>query len=116
MIATDMSESRGRGMKQRAHVLVVDDQADNLLILEDVLSEHYDVHPANNGVEALGFLEAGGSADLILLDVMMPGESGTKFAARLRGGPEPLRSAPILMLTAMVETKDRIAGLEELVP
>lgn len=30
-----------QGMKQRAHVLIVDDQADNLLILEDVLSEHY---------------------------------------------------------------------------
>ena len=39
--------------------------------------------------------------DLIVLDVMMPGESGSQFAARLRAGPEPLRSAPILMLTAL---------------
>lgn len=59
-------------MKQRAHVLVVDDQADNLLILEDALSDVYDVHPAVNGREALRYLNGGGRADLILLDVMMP--------------------------------------------
>ena len=59
-------------MKQRAHIRVVDDQADNLLILEDALSDAYDVHPAVNGREALRYLNGGGRADLILLDVMMP--------------------------------------------
>ena len=54
-------------MKQRAHVLVVDDQADNLLILEDALSDLYEVHPAMNGREALHYLNEGGHADLILL-------------------------------------------------
>jgi CheY-like chemotaxis protein len=48
-------------MKQRAHVLIVDDQADNLLILEDVLSEHYDVHPATSGSEALSYWPEGGA-------------------------------------------------------
>jgi two-component system phosphate regulon response regulator OmpR len=50
--------------------------------------------------------------DLIVLDVMMPGENGAEFAARLRASDEPLRSAPILMLTALAETPHRVAGLE----
>ncbi|WP_298618927.1 HD domain-containing phosphohydrolase [uncultured Zoogloea sp.] len=104
-----MSESRGRGMKQRAHVLVVDDQADNLLILEDVLSEHYDVHPANNGVEALGFLEAGGSADLILLDVMMPELDGFEVCRRLKAS-ESTRSIPVMFLTSLDRPEDEELG------
>jgi two-component system phosphate regulon response regulator OmpR len=50
--------------------------------------------------------------DLIVLDAMMPGETGAEFATRLRAGDEPLRSAPILMLTALSETANRVAGLE----
>ena len=46
--------------------------------------------------------------DLIVLDVMMPGQTGLDFAGELRRTDD----VPILMLTAMGETKDRIAGLE----
>jgi two-component system phosphate regulon response regulator OmpR len=46
--------------------------------------------------------------DLIVLDVMMPGETGLDFATQLRRTD----NVPILMLTAMGDTKDRIAGLE----
>lgn len=96
-------------MKQRAHVLVVDDQADNLLILEDVLSEHYDVHPASNGVEALGFLDAGGSADLILLDVMMPEIDGFEVCRRLKAS-ESTRSIPVMFLTSLDRPEDEELG------
>jgi len=57
---------------------------------------------ARQRLESLGF-------DLIVLDVMMPGQTGLDFAAELRKDND----VPILMLTAMGDPKDRIAGLEK---
>ena len=96
-------------MKQRAHVLVVDDQADNLLILEDVLAEHYEVHPATNGREALDYLETGGRADLILLDVMMPDVDGFEVCKRLKSS-ESTRSIPVIFLTGLDRPEDEELG------
>ena len=96
-------------MKQRAHVLVVDDQADNLLILEDVLAEHYEVHPATNGREALDYLEGGGRADLILLDVMMPDVDGFEVCRRLKSS-ESTRSIPVIFLTGLDRPEDEELG------
>ena len=53
-------------MSSCSHILIIDDQPDNLLILEDLLGAAYAVHTANAGQEALDYLAAGGSADLIL--------------------------------------------------
>lgn len=96
-------------MKQRAQVLIVDDQADNLLILEDVLSEHYDVHPATNGKEALSFLDKGGRVDLILLDVMMPELDGFEVCRRLKSS-ETTRSIPVMFLTSLDRPEDEELG------
>ncbi len=96
-------------MKQRAQVLIVDDQADNLLILEDVLSEHYDVHPATNGKEALSFLDKGGRVDLILLDVMMPELDGFEVCRRLKSS-EMTRSIPVMFLTSLDRPEDEELG------
>ncbi|WP_442769270.1 HD domain-containing phosphohydrolase [Zoogloea ramigera] len=98
-------------MKQRAHVLVVDDQADNLLILEDALSDVYDVHPAVNGREALRYLNGGGRADLILLDVMMPEIAGDEVCRRLKSS-ESTRTIPVLFLTGLDRPEDEERGLE----
>jgi two-component system phosphate regulon response regulator OmpR len=94
------------------HILVVDDDKRIRTLLSRFLTnEGYRVSAAANAEEAsLRMRDL--SFDLIVLDVMMPGESGTQFAARLRMREEPLRSAPILMLTARNETKDRVEGLE----
>lgn len=96
-------------MKQRAHVLIVDDQADNLLILEDVLSEHYEVHPATSGTEALAYLTAGGDADLILLDVMMPEVDGFEVCRRLKSS-ETTRMIPVMFLTGLDRPEDEELG------
>ena len=96
-------------MKQRAHVLVVDDQADNLLILEDVLAEQYEVHPATNGREALDYLAGGGGADLILLDVMMPDVDGFEVCRRLKSS-ETTRSIPVIFLTGLDRPEDEELG------
>jgi two-component system phosphate regulon response regulator OmpR len=94
------------------HILVVDDDKRiRTLLTRYLAAEGYLVSAAADAAEARVRL-ADLSFDLIVLDVMMPGESGTQFAQSLRSEAEPLRSAPILMLTALGETKDRVEGLE----
>jgi two-component system phosphate regulon response regulator OmpR len=90
------------------HVLVVDDDTRLRGLLNTFLSKSgFRVTTASNAAEARQRLSAL-DFDLIVLDVMMPGESGLEFAGELRRSDD----VPILMLTAMGEPKDRIAGLE----
>ncbi len=94
------------------HILIVDDDKRIRTLLSRFLAgEGYLVSAAANAEEAMARLEDM-TFDLIVLDVMMPGESGTQFAQRLRREAEPLRSAPILMLTALSDTRNRVEGLE----
>jgi two-component system, OmpR family, phosphate regulon response regulator OmpR len=92
----------------KPHILVVDDDTRLRELLRTFLSKNgFRVTVAGQAAEArerLGVLDF----DLIVLDVMMPGETGLAFAAELRRTDD----VPILMLTAMGDTKDRIAGLE----
>ncbi len=90
------------------HILVVDDDAKLRKLLARYLSEHgFMVAAASDAADARGKL-ASVAFDVIVLDLMMPGESGLEFAADLRR----TNLVPILMLTAMGEPEDRIAGLE----
>jgi len=90
------------------HILVVDDDRRIRDLLKRYLRDNsYWVTTAENAAEADARLDAL-QFDLIILDVMMPGESGLEFAARLRR----TSPVPILMLTARSETEHRIAGLE----
>jgi two-component system phosphate regulon response regulator OmpR len=92
----------------KSHILVVDDDTRLRELLKNFLSRNdFRVSTAASAAEArqrLGSFDF----DLIVLDVMMPGETGLAFATELRR----TNDVPILMLTAMVDTKDRIAGLE----
>lgn len=90
------------------HLLVVDDDSRIRTLLSRFLSERgYRVTTAASAAEARARLD-GLTFDLLVLDVMMPGESGIELARSLRAGS----SVPILMLTARSETEDRISGLE----
>ncbi len=92
----------------KPHILVVDDDTRLRELLRAFLSKNgFRVTVASQAAEArerLGVLDF----DLIVLDVMMPGQTGLDFAAEIRRSDD----VPILMLTAMGDTKDRIAGLE----
>lgn len=95
-------------MNERKHILVVDDDTRLRELLRKFLSDNgYAVTIASDAAEARQRL-AGLAFDLIILDVMMPGETGLEFARSLRQRD----SIPILMLTAMGEAEDRISGLE----
>ena len=90
------------------HILVVDDDARLRRLLARYLADHgFLVATAEDATDARGKLGSF-AFDLIVLDLMMPGESGLSFAADLR----KRSGVPILMLTAMGESEDRIAGLE----
>lgn len=109
--ATVSQQNSSAGPKG-AHILVVDDDRRiRALLTRYLMREGYLVSAAADAREASGLLEDM-AFDLIVLDVMMPGESGTRFTERLRKGPEPMRSAPILMLSALHETHNRVEGLE----
>ena len=90
-----------------AHVLVVDDDPGIREVLTEYLARHgYEAEGVGSAAEMDRALEAR-RPDLIVLDVMMPGEDGLSVVRRLAGnGP------PIVMLSAMGEDTDRIVGLE----
>jgi two-component system phosphate regulon response regulator OmpR len=91
------------------HILVVDDDQRLRELLRGYLSRNgFRVTLAGDAAEARQSMTAM-RYDLMVLDVMMPGESGVEFATALRTKD---RALPILMLTAMNEPRDRVAGLE----
>jgi two-component system, OmpR family, phosphate regulon response regulator OmpR len=95
-----------------AHLLIVDDDRRIRVLLQRYLTDRgYRVTLAENVEEAMACLK-NFAFDLIILDVMMPGENGFDFAARLRAEPSDRGQVPILMLTARAETEDRITGFE----
>ncbi len=95
-------------MSEAAHLLVVDDDERLLALLQRFLSRSghlvsvaADTSIAKDKIRSLDF-------DLIVLDVMLPGQDGIAFTAELRQSTD----VPILLLTAKGEGQDRIAGLE----
>jgi len=94
-----------------ARILVVDDLAPNLHLLEVKLqAEYYDVLTAKSGHQALEIAN-NEKLDLILMDAMMPGMNGFEACEKLKQNPETWH-IPVIMVTALEETKDRIRGLE----
>ena len=92
------------------HLLVVDDDVRLRELLRHYLSDNgFRVTVAADAVEARANL-ASFAFDLVVLDVMMPGENGLELTHSLRGQDKP--RLPILLLTAMAEPEDRISGLE----
>jgi two-component system cell cycle response regulator len=94
-----------------ARVLVVDDVLANIKLLEARLTaEYFDVITATSGFEALQICERG-ECDLVLLDVMMPGMDGFEVCRKLKANPETLH-LPVIMVTALDQSADRVKGLE----
>jgi putative two-component system response regulator len=92
-------------------ILVVDDTADNLALMAGLLKDRYRVILANNGEKALKFAHDEEPPDLILLDIMMPGISGTEVCTSLKTDPAT-RDIPVIFLTSMSATEDERRGLE----
>lgn len=92
------------------HLLLVDDDRQLLALLREYLqAAGYRVSTAGHAREMRQVLQQGG-VDLIVLDVMLPGEDGLALCRELRARDAP--HLPILMLTARGEEADRVLGLE----
>src|ERR1700753_1374150 len=90
------------------HLLIVDDDKELCSLLSKFLSRHgYRVSIAHSGGEMTALLDAS-RINLIILDLMLPGEDGLVLCRRLRA----TSTVPIIMLTAMGDEVDRIIGLE----
>ncbi|MBQ8661047.1 MAG: response regulator [Alphaproteobacteria bacterium] len=90
------------------HILVVDDDTRLRSLLQRFLRESgFYVSTAKLAAEARALMEQY-KFDLLIVDIMMPEESGLEFLSRLRRE----NNIPVIMLTAMGETEDRICGLE----
>ena len=95
-------------MSEPAHILVIDDDERLRELLRRFLEESgFRVTGANSAAEARDYMKAM-HFDLLVIDVMMPGETGVEFLASIR----PAANIPALFLTALSETENRIEGLE----
>ena len=86
-------------------IAVVEDNADNRLLLQAILDGLYQVVEYENGVDALAGLSAT-LPDLVLLDISLPGMDGNEILARIRAD-DRLRRQPVIALTAHAMAGDR---------
>jgi two-component system cell cycle response regulator len=94
-----------------ARVLVVDDIATNVKLLETKLAaEYFDVVTAMNGRDAIAICEQG-LCDIVLLDVMMPDLDGFEVCRLLKTSPVTAHM-PVVMVTALDQPSDRLKGLD----
>ena len=80
-------------------IAVVEDNADNRLLLQAILGDAYDLDEFENGRDALEALARGQPPQLVLLDISLPEMSGVEVLRRLRADPR-LRAVPVIALTA----------------
>lgn len=94
-----------------ARVLVVDDIATNVKLLETKLAtEYFQVLTASNGRDAIAICEQG-LCDIVLTDAMMPDMDGFEVCQRLKNSPTTAH-LPIIMVTALDQPADRVRGLD----
>ena len=105
---TVFEENPGVDPERLPHVLVVDDDARiRTLVSRYLRANGFIVVTAPDAAMAQAVLERT-EVDLLIVDVMMPGESGLDFTRRIRA----VTDVPVLLLTALGEASDRVAGLE----
>ena len=94
---------------QRPRILVIEDDADIRELVRDYLQRQgFRVDVGDGGAALDRFRSMVGEPDLIVLDIMLPGEDGLSLCRRIRASSR----VPILMLTARSDDVDRIVGLE----
>jgi len=94
----------------RKKILVIEDDEDTLLILQGIMETMgYNVSLASHGLKGIEMANQL-LPDLILLDIMLPTMSGWEVCRRLKRDPKT-RKIPIIFLTALDQTEDRVLGI-----
>ncbi|MBF0212011.1 MAG: response regulator [Magnetococcales bacterium] len=92
----------------RSRILIVDDLPGNIKMLAELLKDEYDLSMTTNGQDALR-LAQGGTLELILLDIIMPGMDGFEVCRRLRENPRT-RGIPVIFVTGQGDPEDEARG------
>jgi two-component system OmpR family response regulator len=104
------TQEKGRQVEHIDHILIVDDDREIRELVADYLRRNgMRVDVAADGRQMRAFVAAN-AVDLIVLDIMMPGDDGLLLCRELRSGKH--KATPIVMLTARSEETDRVVGLE----
>jgi DNA-binding NarL/FixJ family response regulator len=98
-------------MEERNWVMVVDDDRTCLDMIEEVITDDYNVLLATSGEQAMGILLSGKIPDLILLDIVMQGMDGYETFMNICD-VEELSGIPVIFLTGKSNSADELAGLE----
>ena len=102
-------ESHRRAGEQNYTILCIDDESANLKVLASIFKGHYDVVVAKTAKQ--GFERAlNEKPDIILLDVLMPEESGFELMEKLKQHPT-LASIPVIFITGLQDAEDEEKGL-----
>lgn len=91
-------------------ILIVDDQANNITVLTELLKQQYQLKACLTGAKALTICQSDTPPDLILLDIMMPDMDGLDVCRRLKSDPQT-QYIPIIFISALTQTKDVVTGL-----
>ena len=97
--------------EKKAVVLIVDDTAENLRILIELLKKDYQLIPVKSGEDALKKLEGKPYPDLILLDIVMPQMDGYEVCSKIKDDPNTCH-IPVIFITAVSETVDDAKAFE----
>jgi len=98
-------------MKNRATILIVDDERLNIDTLAFVLKDHYELMVAKNGFEALKRIESGHPPDLVLLDIVMPDMDGFEVCRRIKENPDTAE-IPIIFISAKRDVEAETHGFD----
>ena len=113
-LITEYINPHANDLPPRKHILVVDDDSQQLLHIKDQLKEFYEVTLVPSGEAALKFL-AKHTVDLVLLDYLMPVINGPEVLENMRMMPE-LEHIPVVFLTGVTEKDTVVKTLVELKP
>jgi phosphoserine phosphatase RsbU/P len=91
-------------------VLIVDDTAENIHLLMNLLKDEYAIVAAKDGEKALKLIQGQNPPDIVLLDIVMPGMDGYAVCRRLKED-ERTREIPVIFITALSEAEDEARGL-----
>ncbi|WP_083264432.1 7TM diverse intracellular signaling domain-containing protein [Pseudohongiella acticola] len=109
LAAPESHTSESPAVSTGKSILIVDDEAINLHVLQEYLKDHYRLLLAQDGFEALAILEQE-QPELVLLDLMMPRMSGYELCRKIREIHSP-GDLPVLILTAKNQVEDMVASL-----
>ncbi len=104
-----ISPNLGVSVSNRPNILVVDDNQELLAFLQECLMDQYNVHTANNGIEAIS-KSKDIKPEIIISDIMMPQMDGLEFTKQMKENIETSH-IPIILLTAKADVKHHYEGL-----